>query len=416
MTVTSTRCGGGPMTKASSATAARTAPVMTASGDRRESAGRARSPRPAARRSRRRSSGTATRRRPAPTRTGAFVRARRAGPPRRDLGGELLVLVDLGDVDQRAMAVVCRTTLLRRGRSRLHPSRPRRTEARFAARGGQTSSSPGSSAIIGTSPVGGSVQCGNGIGRTARQPARRWGAARCRAGRGPGDVAGEPIGREGNRAAGWTSSGGAERRRRRGGCSGRARSGPPSTAAWASSAPRIRTPSGAAKRVRSSSKSGTRSSGSLAPPRLDPPPPPSRSAETSLSGSDRQQFRLLHLGSHPLLCRETVESYGEQLLLCFMGRIRCSGVMTVEVIWRAAPALCASASRRSRRRLVRALLEVLLRAIRGRPCLMSRLLEPFELVRGADGVRTPPCPLGPMPHDLHEVLAAVLGELGNVSG
>ena len=83
-------------------------------------------------------------------------------------------------------------------------------------------------------------------------------------GRGPGSSPGRRSAGSGKRAAGWTSSGGAGRRRRRRRLLRAGRSGPPSTAAWASSAPRIRTPSAGGASGRSSSKSGTRSSGTSA--------------------------------------------------------------------------------------------------------------------------------------------------------
>ncbi len=134
----------------------------------------------------------------------------------------------------------------------------------------QTSSSPGSSAIMGTSPVGGSVQCCNGMGPEDSPALRPAGGAGGGAGVGRGDGPGPSPGSRsagsGNRAAGWTVSGGVERRRRRRGCSGGGRSAPASVAAWASSAPRIRTPSAGGVSGCSSSKSGTRSSGNLAPP------------------------------------------------------------------------------------------------------------------------------------------------------
>ena len=206
----------------------------------------------------------------------ASVRLRRAGAPAGgDLGRELLVVVDLGHVDERAHARWCRRAgRRRRARSRPSPQSPALgAEARRVARGGPD--------LFVARLVGDHRHlAGRRLG-----PVRQRHRARCLTGRaargagrtgGSGIVARESVGRQREPGRGLHVVG---RRRaappaRR--LLGLGRSGPPSTAAWASSAPRIRTPSAGGASGRSSSNSGTRSSGTSALHQARPPPPSRR--------------------------------------------------------------------------------------------------------------------------------------------
>ena len=155
----------------------------------------------------------------------------------------------------------------RRSRSRPRPSRPHRSGSAAAARaaaqtlfvarfvGDHAEPRPWaarSSAAAASGPLG-SPAAGR---RGARGGSRRRVRGRRRAGGRPGAGTGPPV----------DVVGGAGRRAPAARLLGLGAVGPPSTAACASSAPRIRTPSAGGDSGRSSSKSGTRSSGSLAPP------------------------------------------------------------------------------------------------------------------------------------------------------
>ena len=215
----------------------------------------------------------------------ALPRPRRLGrPTRRDLGRELLVLVDARARRRGRPSRWCRRRAPRSARRRRHPRRPRRSEARLRAGGPDLVVAEVVAADHGHLSGGRLRPVLEGRGKA------RVGRARSAAGAGVGDGrAGLQV--FGQAVAGQREAGRGLRVGRRAGADGagsaaRGGPGPDSAADWASSAPMIRTPSPGGGSGRSSSNSDTRASGAR-PSRLDRhaamtaagrPPPPQGSA------------------------------------------------------------------------------------------------------------------------------------------
>ena len=225
---------------------------------------------------------------------------------RRDLGREQLVVVDVGNVDERAeratvfvvhrlvvevgevglrpVALTAEAGRAARGRERC-PRRARRRPRSSAPRRWAARSSAGAGPARSPRPSAPEAGSGRGVG-TSNSLVRSVGS--------------------GNRAAGRTSGGGS--RRGRGGSS---RERPPlaSTAACASSAPRMRTPSF----VGASEGSSSKSSGTG--PRLDLSPAPGSYRRRAQTWASSSNFGLrLNLEELGLLVLQEVVDLGDHVV------------------------------------------------------------------------------------------------------
>ena len=369
-----------------------------------------------------------------PPRLGAPRRPRRApADAARAERGDLVVLA--GGRRRRARRggrfVVARA---RPRRSRRRPSRRRRCgtagvlpdSGRPRRRGPRRRSRSSSAKIAGTSPVGGSVQCGSGgdplgsaagslrrVARGRRRPRRRSSPPASGSGNRPGGGLADRVGRQDADAAPATVS---SRRPR----AAPSRASPASGSSSTSSSSR-QSDTGSSRRQWPSPTAEARPA-PTADSETGPGPTSPRIAEIAQPAADGPASS----AGQGLLGAEDPDASAADV----RPRQRCVAVRRehgrrppsrqrsggpVRLRPRAAPAPCGRASRRSRRSTsCVSLLEVLLDPVELVAGDLAVLLERLELLAGvaADVAHRDPALLGPVLHDLHQLLAPLLGELG----